>query len=80
MHVLTHFGAYHGDMLKLMDDIGELKPTIFMSVRQLFNRIYNKINVGVAEKGELAGALFANPVGSKKEGLKRKCLGSLVVG
>lgn len=36
-------GYYGGDALKLLDDLQELKPTIFPSVPRLFNRIYDKI-------------------------------------
>lgn len=30
-------------MLQLLDDIQELKPTLFISVPRLFNRIYDRI-------------------------------------
>lgn len=36
-------GYYGGDALKLLDDLQELKPTLFPSVPRLFNRIYDKI-------------------------------------
>lgn len=36
-------GFYSGDPLKLIDDMQVLKPTIFISVPRLFNRIYDKI-------------------------------------
>lgn len=36
-------GYFGGDALKLLDDLKELKPTIFPSVPRLFNRIYDKI-------------------------------------
>jgi long-subunit acyl-CoA synthetase (AMP-forming) len=42
----THFGCaigfYSGDVQKLLDDIAELKPTVFCSVPRLWNRIYDK--------------------------------------
>jgi long-chain acyl-CoA synthetase len=44
--VMLHFGVgigfYQGDVLKLMEDIEVLKPTIFCSVPRLYNRIYDK--------------------------------------
>jgi long-chain acyl-CoA synthetase len=43
-------GFYQGDTLKLMDDLAELKPTVFASVPRLYNRIYDKINAGVNAK------------------------------
>jgi long-chain acyl-CoA synthetase len=36
-------GYYSGDPLKLLDDLKELRPTLFPSVPRLFNRIYDKI-------------------------------------
>jgi long-chain acyl-CoA synthetase len=30
-------GFYHGDMLKLKEDLGILKPTIFLSVPRILN-------------------------------------------
>lgn len=34
---------YRGDTLKLVDDIKLAKPTIFISVPRLYNRIYGTI-------------------------------------
>ena len=46
---LSYYGAqiyiYSGDILKLMQDIVEVKPTIFGSVPRLYNRFYDKIKV-----------------------------------
>jgi len=38
----TGVGFYHGDVLSIMDDITELKPTLFVSVPRLYNRIQDK--------------------------------------
>lgn len=38
--------------------IAELKPTFFVSVPRLFNRIYDKVFAGVKAKGGLAEFLF----------------------
>lgn len=46
-------GFYQGDLLTLMDDLVELKPTVFVSVPRLFNRVYDKITQGVAAAGGL---------------------------
>lgn len=64
-------GFYQGDTLKLMDDLAELKPTIFASVPRLFNRIYDKILAGVKAKGGVAAALFNRAYATKKEYLKK---------
>lgn len=36
-------GFYHGDMLKLKDDMQILKPTIFLTVPRILNRIHDGI-------------------------------------
>ena len=36
-------GFYQGDPLKLVEDCGVLKPTLFPSVPRLYNKIYHRI-------------------------------------
>ena len=36
-------GFYQGDPLKLVEDCGVLKPTLFPSVPRLYNKIYSRI-------------------------------------
>lgn len=36
-------GFYQGDPLKLVEDCGVLKPTLFPSVPRLYNKIYGRI-------------------------------------
>ena len=36
-------GFFRGDVKELMNDIQELKPTLFVSVPRLLNRIYDKV-------------------------------------
>jgi len=62
-------GFYQGDTLKLLDDIDELKPTVFISVPRLLNRIYDKVMAGVKAKGGVAQWIFNNAVNTKKIGL-----------
>ncbi|KAI9251955.1 hypothetical protein BY458DRAFT_523446 [Sporodiniella umbellata] len=59
-------GYYQGDTLKLLDDIAELKPTVFCSVPRLFNRIYDKVLAGVKAKGGISAYLFNTAFKSKK--------------
>ncbi|TMW67703.1 hypothetical protein Poli38472_011323 [Pythium oligandrum] len=59
-------GFFTGDVLTLMDDIAELKPTIFVSVPRLFNRVYDKITQGVAVAGGLKKLLFDQAYAAKK--------------
>lgn len=63
-------GYYQGDTIKLLDDVAELKPTVFVSVPRLFNRIYDKVLAGVKAKGGVTSFLFFTAFNAKKEGLK----------
>ena len=40
-----------GDVLELLDDIAELRPTIFSSVPRLWNRIYDRVMAQVRMRG-----------------------------
>ncbi|RKP38348.1 hypothetical protein BJ085DRAFT_22103 [Dimargaris cristalligena] len=62
-------GYYQGNTLKLMEDLAELKPTIFSSVPRLFNRVYDKVWSTVNAKGGLSAYLFRQAVRSKQSGL-----------
>jgi long-subunit acyl-CoA synthetase (AMP-forming) len=53
-----------------LDDIVELKPTVFCSVPRLFNRIYDRVLSGVKGKGGVAAALFFMAYEAKKANLK----------
>ncbi|ORX48261.1 acetyl-CoA synthetase-like protein, partial [Hesseltinella vesiculosa] len=64
-------GYFQGDTTKLLDDIAELKPTVFCSVPRLFNRIYDKVLAGVRAKGGLSAYLFNRAFQSKKSYLDR---------
>ncbi|KAI9318190.1 hypothetical protein BX666DRAFT_2026598 [Dichotomocladium elegans] len=59
-------GYYQGDTAKLLDDIAELRPTVFCSVPRLFNRIYDKVLAGVKAKGGVSAYLFNRAFDSKK--------------
>lgn len=37
-------GFYQGDVKKLIDDMKELKPTIFCTVPRVLNRVYSKVS------------------------------------
>ncbi|KAI9022305.1 hypothetical protein CLU79DRAFT_835433 [Phycomyces nitens] len=63
-------GYYQGDTAKLLDDIEELKPTVFCSVPRLFNRIYDKVLAGVKAKGGLSSFMFNSAYSQKKSHLK----------
>jgi len=63
-------GFYRGDVRKLFEDIGVLKPTIFVSVPRLWNTLYEKVNTGVRESGFIKSNLFDVAFAAKQEGLK----------
>ncbi|ORZ22655.1 hypothetical protein BCR42DRAFT_406711 [Absidia repens] len=64
-------GYYQGDTTKLLDDIAELKPTVFCAVPRLFNRIYDKVLSGVKAKGGLSSYLFFKAFNAKKANLNK---------
>ena len=43
MSVGVQVGIFRGDIKTLVDDIQELKPTVFVSVPRLLNRLHDKV-------------------------------------
>ncbi|ETP40492.1 hypothetical protein F442_12178 [Phytophthora nicotianae P10297] len=60
-------GYYQGDVTKLLDDMAELRPTVFPSVPRLMNRIHDKITQGIAAAGGVKKLLFDQAYAAKKE-------------
>jgi long-chain acyl-CoA synthetase len=60
--LVTHFGAaagfYRGNVLELLEDIQELRPTIFSSVPRLWNRIYDKVMAQIQAANPISRSLF----------------------
>ncbi|CAK9259791.1 unnamed protein product, partial [Sphagnum jensenii] len=71
LHHGVGVGFYQGDVLKLMDDIEALKPTVFFSVPRLYNRIYDKITSAVKASGGLRERLFNVAYNAKKDALEK---------
>ena len=46
-------GVYSGDIHLLMEDIKVLKPTIFVTVPRIFNKIYDSINSKLSRQNSL---------------------------
>ncbi|KAJ1980505.1 medium-chain fatty acid-CoA ligase faa2 [Dimargaris verticillata] len=73
IQVLIYYGArlgfYQGDTLKLLDDLAVLKPTVFVSVPRLFNRIFDKVWATVTAKGGFGAYLFKRAVRTKTDNL-----------
>jgi long-chain acyl-CoA synthetase len=63
-------GFYQGEVTKLMEDIGVLKPTLFLSVPRVLNRVFDKITQGVKEAGGAKQYLFEKALGSKLQRLR----------
>jgi len=51
-------GFFQGDIKKLVDDMKELKPTIFCTVPRLLNRIYSKITENLEKSSVFKKAIF----------------------
>ncbi|CAI2191239.1 3162_t:CDS:10, partial [Funneliformis geosporum] len=63
-------GYYHGDILSLIDDIAELKPTLFPSVPRLLTRIYAKLQQATVDAPGIKGTLSRKAVAAKLERLE----------
>ncbi|MBT8116336.1 MAG: long-chain fatty acid--CoA ligase [Gammaproteobacteria bacterium] len=50
--------AYARSIPQLGEDLLTIKPTILISVPRIYERVYNKIQAGLAEKSPLAAKLF----------------------
>lgn len=64
-------GFYQGDIKKLVDDMKELKPTIFCTVPRLLNRIYSKINDNLEKSPAYKKAIFKYSFAQKEKMVKR---------
>ena len=62
-------GFYQGDVMKLFDDIQNLRPTRFPSVPRLFNRLYEKVNATIEQAGGTSKTLYDWAYSAKKEKL-----------
>ena len=60
------------EVLKLLDDVTALQPTLFASVPRLFNKIYDKINTYVNQTGGIYQSMFDTALSSKTTSLHEK--------
>lgn len=51
-------GYFQGDATKLVDDIGALRPTLFIGVPRVFDRIHGRVISQINEAGGLKKMLF----------------------
>ncbi|XP_072050798.1 long-chain-fatty-acid--CoA ligase 6-like [Amphiura filiformis] len=62
---------YRGDVKKILDDVRMTHPTGFPSVPRLLNRVYDKVQQGVAQANWVKRTLFNMAMNSKKKDLER---------
>jgi long-chain acyl-CoA synthetase len=67
----SRIGFYQGNTALLMDDVAELRPTVFISVPRLYNRIYDKVMGGAKSASPLKRILFNLAYNSKKKQLAK---------
>ena len=63
-------GFYQGNILKMMEDVALIRPTLFITVPRVLNRIYDKVQAGVKEKSSITKCLFNFALGFKKNALR----------
>ena len=66
-HELHH----RGDILELLDDVLELRPTVFYSVPRLYNRIYDRVMATIRAGNPVTRALFDRAFASKRAALQQ---------
>ncbi|KAF9904002.1 hypothetical protein EC991_003148 [Linnemannia zychae] len=63
-------GYSTGDALRLLEDIGQLKPSIFPAVPRLLNRVYAKVYAATIEAPGLTGVLARRGLATKLANLQ----------
>ncbi|KAJ2002154.1 medium-chain fatty acid-CoA ligase faa2 [Coemansia thaxteri] len=75
MHLMVAIGVKtafpRSDPAKLVEDLRELQPTVFVGVPRIFNRIQDRVLSTVQVKGGLPLALFQYAYSTKKNNLSR---------
>ena len=70
-HRIEPCPAPRGEITELLDDMLELKPTIFTSVPRLYNRIYDRVMGTIRAGNPVARRLFAMAYASKRAALEQ---------
>ena len=64
-------GFFRGDVKLLLDDVQALRPTLFVAVPRLLNRMYDTIMNTVNSSGKVKRAIFNKAMKSKKAALAK---------
>mmetsp|Transcript_9612 Transcript_9612/g.10859 ORF Transcript_9612/g.10859 Transcript_9612/m.10859 type:complete len:418 (+) Transcript_9612:767-2020(+) len=67
----ARIGFYQGDILKVVDDLAVLRPTIFVSVPRMYSKFYDRIQGLIKETKGFKAKLLRNGIKSKLKNLKR---------
>jgi len=65
LYVGGSIGYFRGDVTQLLNDIMELKPTIFPAVPRVLNKVYDRVNSQLESKPALLKRIFNYAVSSK---------------
>ena len=66
MSMGARIGFFGGEVLKIIDDLQLLQPTIFASVPRLLNRVYDRILQGLGDASRVRQALFWKGINAKQ--------------
>lgn len=64
-------GYFQGDVRKLLNDLQDLKPTIFCTVPRLLNRIYSSVTEKIEKSSALKKAIFKLAYAQKEKEVAR---------
>ena len=63
-------GFYRGDILKVVEDLIALQPTIFCAVPRLYTRIHDKFNLKITSETGIQGYLLRTALSTKLKNLR----------
>ncbi|KAH0481204.1 MAG: uncharacterized protein KVP18_004333 [Porospora cf. gigantea A] len=65
-------GLYSGSPRNIIDDLGELQPTVFVSVPRLLQRIFDGVSAKINSSGPVAAALFNQGLNTKIRQIRKE--------
>lgn len=73
------YGFLHGSVLEVVDDIKELRPTMFPSVPRLLNRVEEAVRAKTVNAPGFAGAISRRALAAKLEDMKNGGTGKILL-